>query len=238
MIHPSSNRTATKNNRKTQPWPGQGKTQPDTRHTPTSLHSYLNFSSLALFFSSSVGTHSPPGSIVKAIPIRPGKGEGAGLSTTSSSLDAARALRSSASFAGDGVATPRDPGIAGDTAAAAPPVSSPGIESDMDGRAQGLPVPRCSWVAVLTGLSPTPPAEGNTSTKSSSIGNTSAAVWSSGSRADRDDPTQAQAPMVKNYYCCEGRWYKIQRPAQPTLVPWLLQSEFCAVFTFFSFFFA
>ncbi|CAN0110783.1 unnamed protein product, partial [Laminaria digitata] len=62
-----------------------------------------------------------------------------------------------------------EPGIAGDTAAAAPPVSNPGIESDIDGRRQGLPEPRCSWVAVLTGLSPTPPAEGNTSTKSSSI---------------------------------------------------------------------
>ncbi|CAN0383671.1 unnamed protein product, partial [Ascophyllum nodosum] len=59
--------------------------------------------------------------------------------------------------------------MAGDTAAAPPPVSKPGIERENTGvRGHGLSDPSCAS-SVFTGLSPTPPAEGNTSTKSSSI---------------------------------------------------------------------
>ncbi|CAM9601591.1 unnamed protein product [Ectocarpus sp. 8 AP-2014] len=63
-----------------------------------------------------------------------------------------------------------EPGTAGDTRASLPPVSA-GIESDSPGRDHELPAGfRCSSAAlVLTGLSPTPPAEGNTSTKSLSM---------------------------------------------------------------------
>ncbi|CAM9338100.1 unnamed protein product, partial [Hapterophycus canaliculatus] len=57
--------------------------------------------------------------------------------------------------------------MAGDTRASLPPVS--GIESDNPGR-EDEPWLRCpSLAVVLTGLSPTPPAEGNTSTKSLSM---------------------------------------------------------------------
>lgn len=90
--------------------------------------------------------------------------------------------------------------MAGDTAAAAPPVSKPGIERDTTGgRGHGLPGPRCT-PSVFTGLSPTPPAEGKTSTKSSSICAFNGSFARSRLGLARKSPTHAPMIDIPGYH--------------------------------------